>query len=53
MAMGTQSFHPSAIGCERDKQTVAEDLGAHLYIDVAVDDAAAVLQRMGHFVWHM
>jgi D-arabinose 1-dehydrogenase-like Zn-dependent alcohol dehydrogenase len=36
-----------AIGRGRDKEQLAKDLGAHLYIDAAVEDAAAVLQRMG------
>src|SRR2546426_1075897 len=31
----------------REKEKHAKDLGAHVYIDTAVDDAAAVLQRMG------
>ena len=33
------------LGCEKEK--LAKDLGAHVYIDTAVDDAAAALQRMG------
>jgi propanol-preferring alcohol dehydrogenase len=40
-------FHTVAIGRGSDKQKLAKDLGAHAYIDAAVDDAAAVLQRMG------
>jgi propanol-preferring alcohol dehydrogenase len=40
-------FRTVAIGRGREKQKLAEDLGAHLYIDGAVDNAAAVLQRMG------
>jgi propanol-preferring alcohol dehydrogenase len=40
-------FRTVAIGRGRDKQKLAKDLGAHIYIDTAVDDAAAVLQRMG------
>ena len=40
-------FRTVAIGRGRDKQKLAEDLGAHLYIDAAVNDAATVLQRMG------
>jgi alcohol dehydrogenase, propanol-preferring len=40
-------FRTVAIGRGRDKEKLAKDLGAHLYIDSAVDDAAAVLQRMG------
>jgi len=40
-------FRTAAIGRGRDKEKLAKDLGAHVYIDSAVDDAAAVLQRMG------
>jgi D-arabinose 1-dehydrogenase-like Zn-dependent alcohol dehydrogenase len=40
-------FRTVAIGKGRDKEKLAKDLGAHIYIDTAVDDAAAVLQRMG------
>jgi len=40
-------FRTVAIGRRRDKEKLAKDLGAHLYIDAAVEDAAAVLQRMG------
>src|SRR5438876_4328404 len=40
-------FHTVAIGRGREKEKLAKDLGAHAYIDAAVDDAAAVLQRMG------
>jgi D-arabinose 1-dehydrogenase-like Zn-dependent alcohol dehydrogenase len=40
-------FHTVAIGRGGDKEKLAKDLGAHSYIDTAVDDAAAVLQRMG------
>jgi alcohol dehydrogenase, propanol-preferring len=40
-------FHTVAIGKGREKEKLAKDLGAHVYIDSAVDDAAAVLQRMG------
>ena len=36
-----------AIGRGREKEKLAKDLGAHVYIDTAVDDATAVLQRMG------
>ena len=36
-----------AIGRGSDKEKLAKDLGAHIYIDTAVDDAVAVLQRMG------
>ena len=40
-------FHTVAIGGGREKETLAKELGAHVYIDTVVDDAAAVLQRMG------
>jgi propanol-preferring alcohol dehydrogenase len=40
-------FRTVAIGRGPDKEKLAQDLGAHVYIDTAVDDAAAVLQRMG------
>jgi D-arabinose 1-dehydrogenase-like Zn-dependent alcohol dehydrogenase len=40
-------FRTVAIGRGRDKEKLAKDLGAHLYIDSSVDDAAALLQRMG------
>jgi D-arabinose 1-dehydrogenase-like Zn-dependent alcohol dehydrogenase len=40
-------FHTVAIGRGREKEKLAKGLGAHVYIDAAVDDAAAVLQRMG------
>jgi len=40
-------FHTVAIGRGRDKEKLAKDLGARLYIDAAVEDAAAVLQRIG------
>src|SRR3982074_910962 len=40
-------FRTIAIGKGRDKEKLTKDLGAHVYIDTAVDDAAAVLQRMG------
>jgi propanol-preferring alcohol dehydrogenase len=40
-------FHTVAIGRGQEKEKLARDLGAHVYIDTAVDDAAAVLQRMG------
>jgi alcohol dehydrogenase, propanol-preferring len=40
-------FHTVAIGRGAGKEKLAKDLGAHIYIDTAVDDAAAVLQRMG------
>jgi D-arabinose 1-dehydrogenase-like Zn-dependent alcohol dehydrogenase len=40
-------FRTVAIGRGRDKEKLAKDLGAHLYIDAAAEDAAAVLQQMG------
>ena len=40
-------FRTVAIGRGREKEKLAKDLGAHIYIDTAVEDAAAVLQRMG------
>ena len=40
-------FRTVAIGRGADKEKLAKDLGAHVYIDAAVDDAAAALQRMG------
>jgi D-arabinose 1-dehydrogenase-like Zn-dependent alcohol dehydrogenase len=40
-------FRTVAIGRGRDKEKLAKDLGAHLYIDAAVEDAAAALQRLG------
>jgi propanol-preferring alcohol dehydrogenase len=40
-------FRAVAIGRGRDKEKLAEELGAHVYIDATSDDAAAVLQRMG------
>src|ERR1700733_13423785 len=40
-------FRTVAIGRGRDKEKLAKDLGAHVYIDSAVDDSAALLQRMG------
>jgi propanol-preferring alcohol dehydrogenase len=40
-------FHTVAIGRGGDKEKLAKDLGAHVYIDTSVDDAAAALQRMG------
>src|ERR1700731_3938033 len=40
-------FHTVAIGRGREKEKLAKDLGAHVYIDSAVDDAAALLQGMG------
>ena len=40
-------FHTVAIGRGGDKERLAKDLGAHVYIDTAVDEAVEVLQRMG------
>ena len=40
-------FRTVAIGRGRDKEKLAKDLGAHTYIDSAVEDSAAVLQCMG------
>src|SRR2546427_5992287 len=40
-------FRTVAIGRGAEKEKLAKDLGAHVYVDTAVDDAAAVLQRMG------
>ena len=40
-------FRTVAIGRGGDKEKLAKDLGAHVYIDTAVDNAAAALQRMG------
>src|SRR5437660_12666088 len=39
-------FHTVAIGRGREKEKLAKDLGAHVYVDAAGEDAAAVLQRM-------
>jgi D-arabinose 1-dehydrogenase-like Zn-dependent alcohol dehydrogenase len=40
-------FRTVAIGRGRDKEKLAKDLGAHVYIDAAAEDAVSVLQRMG------
>ena len=40
-------FQTVAIGRGSDKEKLAKDLGAHIYIDTSVDDAAAALQRLG------
>ncbi len=40
-------FRTVAIGKGRDKEKLAKNLGAHVYVDTAVDDAAAALLRMG------
>src|SRR5260370_16409844 len=39
-------FRTVAIGRGREKEKLAKDSGAHVYIDTAAEDAAAVLQRM-------
>src|SRR6202451_2001312 len=40
-------YRTVAIGRGGDKEKLAKDLGAHLYIDTAVGDAVVMLQRMG------
>ena len=40
-------FRTVAIGRGREKEKLAKDLGAHVYLDTAAEDAAVVLQRMG------
>jgi alcohol dehydrogenase, propanol-preferring len=40
-------FRTVAIGRGREKEKLAKDLGAHVYIDSAVEDSATALQRMG------
>jgi alcohol dehydrogenase, propanol-preferring len=40
-------FRTVAIGRGRDKEKLAKDLGADVYIDAAADDVPAALQRMG------
>jgi D-arabinose 1-dehydrogenase-like Zn-dependent alcohol dehydrogenase len=40
-------FRTVAIGRGREKEKLAKDLGAHVYIDTAADNAATALQRMG------
>jgi alcohol dehydrogenase, propanol-preferring len=40
-------FRTVGMGRGRDKEKLAKDLGAHVYIDAAAEDDAAVLQRMG------
>jgi len=40
-------FRTVAIGRGRNKEKLAKDLGAHVYIDTTAEDAAATLQRMG------
>jgi propanol-preferring alcohol dehydrogenase len=43
----SMGFRTVALGRGRDKETLAADLGAHVYVDTAVDDGVAALQRMG------
>ena len=40
-------FRTVALGRGREKEQLAKDLGAHVYVDTAVEDGAAVLQRLG------
>src|SRR5882724_11965289 len=40
-------FHTVAIARGSEKKKLAEDLGAHLYVDSATEDGAAALHRMG------
>src|ERR1700752_4099574 len=40
-------FRTVAIGRGREKEKLAKNLGAHVYIDTAAEDAAAALQRLG------
>jgi D-arabinose 1-dehydrogenase-like Zn-dependent alcohol dehydrogenase len=40
-------FRTVAIGRGHDKEKLAKDLGAHMYIDASAGDVAAELQRMG------
>jgi D-arabinose 1-dehydrogenase-like Zn-dependent alcohol dehydrogenase len=40
-------FRTVAIGRGREKEALAKELGAHVYVDTAAEDAAGVLQRMG------
>jgi alcohol dehydrogenase, propanol-preferring len=40
-------FRTVAIGRGRNKEKLAQDFGAHAYIDATVEDGAAALQRMG------
>ena len=40
-------FRTVAIGRGHEKEKLARDLGAHTYIDTAVEDAGPALQRMG------
>ena len=40
-------FRTVAIGRGRDKEKLAKDLGAHVYVDAAAEDAVVALQRLG------
>lgn len=40
-------FRTVALGRGREKETLARDLGAHVYVDTAIEDAVVVLQRLG------
>src|SRR6185295_13293133 len=40
-------FRTVAIGRGGEKAKLAKDLGAHVYVDTAVEDAAVALQRLG------
>jgi propanol-preferring alcohol dehydrogenase len=40
-------FHTVAVGRGADKEKLAKELGAHVYVDTEVEDAGSVLQRMG------
>jgi D-arabinose 1-dehydrogenase-like Zn-dependent alcohol dehydrogenase len=40
-------FNTVAIGRGADKEKLAKELGAHVYIDTLAEDAATALQRMG------
>src|SRR6478735_811838 len=40
-------FRTVALGRGREKEKLAKDLGAHVYVDTAVEDGSAVLQRLG------
>ncbi|HEX6737147.1 MAG TPA: alcohol dehydrogenase [Vicinamibacteria bacterium] len=40
-------FRTVAIGRGREKEAMARELGAHVYLDAAGEDAAAALQRLG------
>src|ERR1700731_3322850 len=40
-------FHTVAIGRGAGKKKLAQDLGAHIYIDTGVEEAGAALQRRG------